>query len=223
MIEFSNKKGFHGIHTFYGSSDMKNYPIELMNFASVDILEDLSNHFNMHTVLYDAENLPEKHLIEIFYSLRDKIYLPFQVRRPSTRELFLKVFRLVPVTSQLLVPLEMMADQYEDYIDNALLSFIHNVADPIRYTSNVNVSQLIKRIEDLAMIITSQVDNIRNRSFHFNRLILPLVHFAKLKKQISESIVIENITNDNISYSFNYPVEIRAEDLAYFLSNVIME
>ena len=118
----------------------------------------------------------------------------------------------------------MMTDQYEDYIDNALLSFLHNVAQPLKYNpTNINFPQFAKRLEDLTTIITSQIDKIRDRSFQFNRLILPIVHYAKLKKDITESIVINNITNNSISYSFKYPAEIKADDLTYFLSVLLVE
>ena len=220
IIYFAN----NGIHEHLGSSTIKNYPLELMNFASTDILEDISSHFNMSTLLFDEENLPDKHLVEIFYGLKDKMYLPFQVRRPSTKDLFLNVFRLVPVTSQLLVPLEMLSGEYEDFIENALLSFIHNVIEPIKFNpKHSDLAFILRRLEDLAIIITTQIDNIKNRSFQFNRLVLPIVHFAKMKKQISESISIDHITNNSISYSFKHPINIEAEDLAYFLSNLIIE
>lgn len=223
MIDFSNKKGFNGIHTFYGSEKIAEYPLELMFSASIDILEDISTQFGVSTLVYNEENLPKEHLIEILYALNDKIYLPFQVRRPSTKTLFSNVFTLTPVTGTLMYPIEMLSDKYEDFIENALLTFIYNVSEPLKWNANPDIKQFIKRLDDLASIITGQIDNIRDRSFQYSRIIVPLIHFANIKKQISKSISIDSISKNTVSYSFNYPVEIKAEDLAYFLSNMIIE
>lgn len=216
MIEFNS----NFIHKFNGSGSA-NYPLELMNFASIDILEDICKQFDLETILFKEKDLNKTHLVELFYSLGKKVYLPFQVRRFSTRDLFQNLFQLVPVTSQLLIPLELMGDQYEDYIDNALASFIHNVFQPMLTSSNLNVAQLVKRIEELTIIINTHVDHIRDRSFQFNRLILPIVHYVKLKKLMSDAIVIDSVSKNSISYSINTTKEIKAEDLAYFLSKYI--
>jgi hypothetical protein len=195
-----------------------------MFIATIDFLDGISSKFNLSTILFDDSIKNELNFAEIFLFLSDKMYLPFQVRRPSTRTLFSSVFNLIPVKSNLMVPIEVLSDQYEDYLENALYSFLLNVSKPLRETEHqdmIKTHELLKvldRFEDLSQIITTQVDYIRERYRSFSRVIVPLIQLANLKKKISDSIQTE-VTKHSISYTLKYPIEISSDELAEYLLN----
>ena len=123
-----------------------------------------------------------------------------------------------------MAPIEILSDQYEDYIENALYSFLLNVSKPQRekeheeYVKSQELLKVLDRIEDLSQIITTQLDNVRERYRAFSRVIVPLIQLANMKKKISDSIKVE-VTKNTINYQLLYPAEISSEDLAHYVAN----
>ena len=218
LVNFDVKPGLH-----YLDDEIENLPLELSFTSTIDFLDGLSTKFDLSTILMDdqKENFD---FVETFLFFSDKVYLPFQVRRPSTKTLFSSVFTIMPIKSNLMSPIEVMSDQYEDYIENALYSFLLNVSKPLREKEHeelINSRELLKvldRIEDLSQILTGQIDNIRERYRAFSRIMVPLIQLANIKKKISDSISI-NVSKNTISYKLQYPREVSSDDIAEYISN----
>lgn len=217
LVNFSSKPGINQIH-----DEIENLPLELMFTTTIDFLDSFSNKFNLSTILFE-ENTSDN-FIEIFLLTGDKLFLPFQLRRPSTKTIYSSVFNLMPVKSNLMAPIEVLSDQYEDYIENALYSFLLNVSKPLRekeheeYIKSQELLKVLDRIEDLSQIITGQVDNIHERYRAFSRVIAPLIALANLKKKVSDSIKIEFAKN-TISYNLQYPIELKSDEIAEYIGN----
>ena len=220
LIEFDTKQGIHTLHDDIG------LPIELFSMTTIDFLEAISSKYKLSTILLEESN-SNMNFVEIFSFMGDnKIYLPFQVRKPSTKTLYSSVFNLMPIKSNLMSPIEVLSDQYEDYLENALYSFLLNVSKPYREKEHqelIKSQELLKvldRIEDLSQIMTGQIDNIRERYRAFSRIMVPLIQLANIKKKIGDSIQME-FSKNSISYNLKYPIEIPSEELAQFIANRI--
>lgn len=218
LIDFNVKTGVHVVH-----DEIENLPLELTFTTTIDFLDSLSSRFDLSTVLLD-EPLESLDFVKTFLFFGDKVFLPFQVRKPSTKTIFSSVYNLRPIKANLMSPIEVLSDQYEDYLENALYSFLLNVSKPLRekeYEDMIKSQELLKvldRIEDLSQIMTKQVDNIRERYRAFSRIMVPLIKLANLKKRVSDSVKLE-YSNSQISYTLQYPKEIASEELAEFIVN----
>lgn len=219
LIDFYVKPGINYLH-----DQIPNLPLELMFMTTIDFLDSISTKYKLSTIIFDGEIKDNSNFIETFLFFGDRLYLPFQVRRPSTKTLYSSVYNLIPVKSNLMLPLEALSDQYEDYLDNALYSFLLNVSKPLRekeHEDMIKSQELLKvldRIEDLSQILTGQIENIRKRYRSFSRIIVPLIQLANLKKNIFDSIKVK-VEEEKISYSLNYPVEIPSNELATLVLN----
>ena len=95
LMNFNFMPGLNQIH-----DEVENLPLELMFTATIDFLDSFSNKFNLSTILFE-ENAPDN-FVEIFLITGDKLFLPFQVRRPSTKTIYSSVFNLMPIRSNLM-------------------------------------------------------------------------------------------------------------------------
>jgi len=199
-------------------------PLELMFTTTIDFLERISTKYKLSTIIFNESDVSQINFVETFLFLGDKLYLPFQLRRPSTRSIYSSVYSLQPVKSNIMSPIEVLSDQYEDYLENALYSFLLNVSKPHRekeYEEMIKSQELLKvldRFEDLSQILSGQIDNIRERYRAFSRIMVPLIQLANLKKKISDSLKLD-VGKNSISYHLNYSVEIPSEDLASYIAN----
>ncbi len=218
LMNFNVKPGIHVIH-----DEVENLPLELMFTTTIDFLDSLSIKFGLSSILLE-EPIESLDFVKTFLFFGDKVYLPFQVRKPSTKTIFSSVYNLIPIKSNLMSPIEVLSDQYEDYLENALYSFLLNVSKPLREKEHedlIKSQELLKvldRIEDLSQIMTKQIENIRERYRAFSRIMVPLIQLANLKKKISDSVKLEYSKN-NVSYQLQYPKEIASEELAEFIIN----
>lgn len=218
LLDFNIRPGINELH-----DEIVKLPLELMFTTTIDFLDAFSNKFDLSTVLFD-ETSSNNNFVETFLYIGERVYLPFQVRKPSTKTLYSSVFTLLPIRSNLMAPIEVLSDQYEDYIENALYSFLLNVSKPIRekeheeYVKSQELLKVLDRIEDLSQIVTAQLNNVKERYRAFSRVMAPLIASANLKKKISDSIKVE-ITKDAISYQLQYPVEITSNEIAEFIVN----
>ncbi len=114
LLDFNIKSGINELH-----DEIEDLPLELIFTTTIDFLDGFSNKFNLSTILFD-EASPSDNFVETFLFIGDRVYLPFQVRKPSTKTLYSSVFTLLPIKANLMAPIEVLSDQYEDYIENAL-------------------------------------------------------------------------------------------------------
>ena len=219
LLDFNVNPGINLLH-----DQIETLPLELMFMTTIDFLEAISAKYKLSTIIFDESIHSELNFVSTFLFLEDKLYLPFQLRRPSTKTIYSSVFNLMPVKSNLMSPIEVLSDQYEDYMENALYSFLLNVSKPYRekeHEEMIKSQELLKvldRIEDLSQILTGQIDNIRERYRAFSRIIVPLIQLANLKKKISDSII-SDVSKNSISYHLHYPIEIPSDELATYISN----
>lgn len=219
LIDFNKYPGINQLN-----DQIPSLPLELMFMTTIDFLDGISTKHGLSTIILDEAIYPNPNFAEIFLFFGERLLLPFQIRRPSTRTIYSSVYNLVPVKSSLLNPIETLSDQYEDYLENALYSFLLNVSKPLRereYEEMIKNQELLKvldRIEDLSQILTTQIENIRERYRSFSRIIVPLIQLANLKKKISDSVNID-VSKNSISYSLKYPIEISSEELARHVLN----
>lgn len=215
-----------GIHLFHEPSpDAVDFPLELMWAGSIDLLEGVAKKNRCQILLYPKQ--PQS-FVDGFYGLNDRAWLPFQVRR-SDKSLYSYVFLLTPVHGNLLVPLETLSDQYEDYIENALQTFVENVVYPLRsgeatdYSPEV-LTRVLDRSEDLAQIVGAQLDYIRERFRSFSRLVVPLIHYANLKSLVQSSVELNHkVEGQAVTYNIKTPLKIDAEPLAQYLSSCLAD
>ena len=127
LIDLYVKPGINLLH-----EEIPNLPLELMFMTTIDFLDSISTKYKLSTIIFDEKEPSNLDFVEIFLFFGERLHLPFQVRRPSTKTLYSSVYNLIPVRSNLMLPLEALSDQYEDYLENALYSFLLNVSKPLR-------------------------------------------------------------------------------------------
>ena len=91
IFEFNVKPG---IHSFSQPEDIE-FPLELAYAYSIDLLENFSLNNKLSTILYMK---PPKSMVDVLFSLDNRVSLPFLVRRPG-KTLFSAVYQLTSILS----------------------------------------------------------------------------------------------------------------------------
>lgn len=177
--------------------DPETIPYEIATLSSVELFEKLARKTDSYVVLHDDDR-PAEGYLRFFLTE----YLPFAVRSPR-KTLYERVFQLLPVTGQLFAHLELGGRPYEEYIENALLTYRDHVLKPTRVsvedalefgTADLQrtevlrgtVMKALERADDLITIINEQTIAINERARGFTRLVLPFLHSYTLSSVLKE-------------------------------------
>ncbi|OLS26185.1 MAG: hypothetical protein HeimC3_10550 [Candidatus Heimdallarchaeota archaeon LC_3] len=192
IVEFNVLPGVH-------SWIEENTPLELLWTASADFLESLGKNHNVY--LYHSK----PNGLESLLTMEDasKLLLPFQVRG-ANKALFPNIFSMVHIENSFLSPLEMISEQPEDYIRNAMFTFHKNVVP----------TGEIKRFYELMDVVIPEVEKIEERFRILTRIISPLVHFIVLKKDLSKSLEIKRGKNNNYNLDYKNASKISLKEVS---------
>jgi hypothetical protein len=185
--------------------DPEAIPYEIASLASVELFEDLGKKTNSYIVLHE-EGRPTEGYLRLFFGE----YLLFAVRSPR-KTLYERVFQLLPVSAQLFAQLEQGGDPYEEYIENALLTFRDHVLAPTRVsveealefgTTDLQRTEVLRgtvvkalgRATDLISIISDQIIATSERARGFTRLVLPFLHSYTIRSILKNYVDIAKST-----------------------------
>lgn len=211
--------------------DPETIPYEIASLASVELFDDLARKTNSYIVLHDHER-PTEGYLRLFLGE----FLPFAVRSPR-KTLYERVFQLLPVSGQLFAHLEQGGEPYEEFIENALVTFRDHVIEPTRKTVEEalefgiadlqrtevlrgSVVKALNRATDLISIVADQTNAIHERARGFTRLVLPFLHSYTIRSLLSEYAELTKSTA-RVALRITQEKEIPAKDIFEVVQRIV--
>lgn len=172
-------------------------PYELMGLSSVEMFEFIAKKIDSYVVFYGEEH-PMEGYLRFFLGE----YLPFAIRS-ARKTLYERVFQMLPVSGEFFAPLEQSGEPFEEYIENALMTYRDYVLEPTRMsveealefgTADLQRTEVLRgsvmkaldRVSDLISIVSERLFSISERSRGFTRIVLPLLHSYTLRSHLKD-------------------------------------
>ncbi|MHA2272713.1 MAG: hypothetical protein ACXACI_12685 [Candidatus Hodarchaeales archaeon] len=211
--------------------DPETIPYEIASLASVELFDDLARKTNSYVVFHNHER-PTEGYLRLFLGE----FLPFAVRSPR-KTLYERVFQLLPVSGQLFAHLDQGGEPYEEYIENALVTFRDHVIEPTRETVEEalefgiadlqrtevlrgNVMKALDRATDLISIVADQTSAIGERARGFTRLVLPFLHSYTIRSLLSDYAELTKSTA-RVALRITQEKEIPAKDIFEVVQQIV--